>query len=122
MKIAFVEDHELVRSTFERVFERSGIAFDSYETAEDLLDGESWREADGLLTDQRLPGLSGLELVQKIREEGSDLPVLLLSGNLTGGEQQSLAAIGNAKFLPKPCSPGNLLAAIKAAFRPRTAG
>ncbi len=77
---------------------------------------DSPQDFDLVLSDQTMPGMSGLELASKLRALRPDLPVILCSGYgdyVNGGKA---AAEGPAAFLAKPVDPATLTAAIRAAL------
>jgi CheY-like chemotaxis protein len=76
------------------------------------LEALSAERFDVLVTDYRMPGLSGLELARESRRIAPDLPVVLLSGNLDDRVLEESAAIGVARCLGKPCTPATLAAAL----------
>lgn len=66
-----------------------------------------------VLTDQTMPGLTGLELTAAIRAKGLRHPVIIASGYATTLNPASLIELGNAVFLPKPFSIADLLRVVQ---------
>lgn len=96
-KILLVDDEKLVRSAILRCLRKMSIEIieaESGETAWGLLKEQQF---DLLITDQKMPGLTGLELVARAKELYLDLPIVILSAHLD--EQQIPAGVG---FVPKP--------------------
>lgn len=73
-------------------------------------------EAGCLLTDIRMPGITGLELVRELKNRGVDLPVIVMTGH--GDIPLAVEAMkaGVVDFIEKPFSDDVLIAAIRAAF------
>ena len=71
-----------------------------------------------MITDQTMPGMTGLELIEAVAREGLGVPILLLSGNVSGLEDRALAA-GAKAVLRKPVEREELVDAIEAALAER---
>jgi len=75
---------------------------------------------DLLITDVGLPGRSGPEVAQSIRERCSDLPVLFITGHVDEGAQEILMSIDNSLMLRKPFSVDDLSSHILKVMESRT--
>ena len=111
--VLLVEDDEGVRQLTERILCSFGyevlVARDGEDALRRIADGAG---IHAVVSDVVMPGLSGVELVERLRAVQGDLPVLLLSG-YTGDEVgASLAGEGRRAFLQKPFSPDALAAAL----------
>jgi CheY-like chemotaxis protein len=71
-------------------------------------------EVDGLVSDIRMPGMSGIELGHAVRELKADLPILLISGYTGADKGDPLGLFQQPKvaFLPKPFTPDQLRKAV----------
>lgn len=69
-------------------------------------------EIDLILSDLRMPGTSGLELLKQIRRRGVNIPFVLMSGHATGEEAAETEAAGRAAFVSKPFTPPQLALAV----------
>ncbi len=108
--VLVVEDEDSVRSLIKRVL--SGAGYRVLEAASgDEAEAGPWRQAavDLVVTDVVMRGTSGPELARRLREERSDLPVLLISG-YPGNRVDLDASFG---FLAKPFSKRELLARVR---------
>jgi DNA-binding response OmpR family regulator len=76
---------------------------------------------DILITDTRMPGMSGIELVRAIRRAGSEIPVVVLSGYFTPTDASELRALGVADdaILEKPTSLLHVAETVLGALRKR---
>lgn len=102
----------------ERLLNVSGMTTTSYASAEALL---STGLADGdacLVSDFKLPGLSGIELLAELRRRGWARPLILITANDSPRVREEAERIGVAAFLSKPFHAAELLAAIRAAIGP----
>ncbi|VUS22965.1 sigma-54-dependent transcriptional regulator [Klebsiella spallanzanii] len=117
--IIYIEDSDDVRFACEQTLTLSGYRVISFPDAEQSL-AEIRRQANIIvLTDVRLPGLSGLDLLQQIIEIDAEIPVILITGH--GDVEMAVEAMrsGAWDFIEKPCSSEKLLAIIARAAEKR---
>jgi two-component system response regulator GlrR len=76
-------------------------------------------EVDLVVTDLRMPELSGAELLDEIRRFTANLPVIVMSGHAAASEVQDLNRKGADGFIPKPFSPQQLVSAVHKAMARR---
>ena len=79
--VLVVEDDLAVRSSLAFSLEIEGFKVRSYATGEELLDAGSFDGCDCFIIDQKLPGLSGLDLIAKLRDRHVDAPAILITSN-----------------------------------------
>lgn len=110
-RVLLVEDDPSVRSVTERGLRARGYHVTAVVSAEDALAlGNELNSIDILVTDVRLPGISGLDLAAQLRERFPFLPVLTMSGHVEDPKQQAALTAGKYAFLAKPFSlPGLLM-------------
>ena len=103
--VLLVEDEPTVRRGTARMLKLLGFGAVSAESGEAALKllGSGEHDIDLVLTDIVMRGMSGLELVEKLRAEAPTLPVLFMSG-YSGGATVDLGDGERAAFLPKPFS------------------
>jgi len=75
---------------------------------------------DAVITDERMPGMSGSTLVREIRSLRSDVPILLVSGYLGGTISEDALAAGADEVLQKPLAMHDLATALDRLMRPPT--
>ncbi|MDN7242012.1 response regulator transcription factor [Planococcus sp. N028] len=117
MKILVVEDNPSVSSMLEMFFSKEGITGD-FEA--DGLDGYRTYKAndyDLLILDWMLPGMDGMALCRKIREEGDSIPIIMLTAKDSESDQVIGFEMGADDYVTKPFSPLALMARIKAVTR-----
>jgi CheY-like chemotaxis protein len=95
----------------------ASLAFSSSARASEAFD--SGLKVDLLLTDEDMPGLSGSELVSAIRTKGWDIPVVMMSGNVTTPLKQRARANRVCALISKPFSRELLAATIARCLRDR---
>ena len=69
--------------------------------------------ADILLLDMRMPGLSGVEVLRRVRAEQPELPVIIITGHCSEQDRQTATALGVQGYYTKPLQFEALLAAIR---------
>jgi DNA-binding NtrC family response regulator len=102
LHLLIVDDDEQMRNTLERRFERQGMAVTAVATAEETLALPASHRQDVALLDLHLPGLSGIELLEKLKERQPDLEALLLTAH--GSIETAILAMkrGAYDYLTKP--------------------
>lgn len=117
--ILVIEDEAEIREMLRFSLERADYQVLEAETAEIALDKLQGRLPDLLLVDWMLPGISGVELIRRLRKDEvtANLPAIMLTAR--GEETDKLKGFdcGADDFLTKPFSPKELLARIKALLR-----
>lgn len=114
-----IDDDEDVRYSMKILLERAGFAVMDFPHAEAFQAVTDGKEAGCLLFDLNLPGISGLELLQRLRESGVQVPAIILSGN-TSYIDFDLAAANVFHVLHKPTPAKDLLGWVaKACARAR---
>lgn len=78
--ILIVDDEEGLREGLGKLLEDEGYVVLCAETGEEALDVLQQSRIDLVLTDMRMPGMDGIELLKKIRERHGDLGVIILTG------------------------------------------
>jgi FixJ family two-component response regulator len=123
-----VDDDASFRTAIERRLKNAGYLVAGYASAQELLDRllldhlPSGDQSGCILLDVRIPGLSGPELQSRLRELGSTLPIVFLTG-FADVPTTVLAIKGGAEdFLTKPVSSEDLLAAVERALARHQAG
>jgi len=100
--VDIVDDDGSVRKALGRLLHSVGIRSSSYASALLYLESADPGLADCLLLDLHLPGMSGIELLEHLREATPDLPVICMTGREDPEMEQRLAAAGGAPCLRKP--------------------
>jgi two-component system response regulator FixJ len=117
MHIAVIDDDAPVLDSLRLYFTRQGIETSCFASAHDFLAAIARGERfDCIVCDVRMPGMSGLELVQVLKREGLSAPVVLITGH--GDVDMAVAAIkiGAFDFIEKPFDEARLLASIRNAI------
>src|SRR5882757_544068 len=112
-----IDDDEAVRDSLRFLLNTAGLVAQTYESATSFLDHLPRVKAGCIVTDVRMPGLSGLDLLRRLKELHSAVPVIVITGH--GDVPLAVEAMksGAADFLEKPFDDGALLAAVNVALR-----
>jgi two-component system, LuxR family, response regulator FixJ len=112
-----IDDDEAVRQSLEFLLGTADIEVRTYPSAKAFLDGLSEVAAGCVITDVRMPGMSGIELLQRVQEIRPGLPVIVITGHGDVPLAVEAMKVGAVDFLEKPFDDELLLAAVRAAFR-----
>ena len=117
-KILIVEDEAAIARFVELELRHEGYAVDKTEDGRSGLDQALAEAYDLILLDIMLPGLSGLEVLRRLRRE-KDTPVILLTARDTVMDKVSGLDMGADDYITKPFAIEELLARIRTALRKR---
>ncbi len=97
-----IDDDRSIRWVLEKAFKQAGMNIQSFESADKVLKLLEREEPDALITDIRMPGMSGLDLLQSINEAHPDLPVIIMTAHSDLDSAVSAYQGGAFEYLPKP--------------------
>jgi FixJ family two-component response regulator len=111
--IAIVDDDPSAREGLESLIRSAGWSVETFVSAQEFLDRRGVDAPSCLILDLQLPGLSGLDLQQRMAEVGLEIPIVFLTGH--GSIPASVQAMkgGAVEFLTKPFDEPDLLRAIR---------
>ena len=110
--VDIVDDDESVRRALWRLLDSVGVRSRTYGSARSYLDSADLQSADSLLLDLHLPEMSGMELLEHLREVAPTLQVICMTGREPPEAEQRLAAMGITGCLRKPFDQAELFAAL----------
>lgn len=115
--VAVIEDDESYRVAVQRLLKSAGLAVQSFGSAEAFLNSGQQHETGCLISDIRMPGMSGLELQSKLNSEHCPIPTIFITAH--GDEKMRLQAMrgGAVRFLAKPFDGDTLLEAVRVALK-----
>jgi FixJ family two-component response regulator len=114
--VAVVDDDESVRSAIHSALNSVGLMARSFGSAEEFLDSGIRGEAACLITDLRMPGMSGLELQAKLIAEGSAIPTIFITAYGEPWTREHAMRSGAIEFLDKPFDGEVLLETVRKAL------
>ncbi len=115
--IFVIDDDELVLRSLRGLLESAGFEVESFSSAADFLSRGGPGKMGCLVLDVRMPGMSGLELHQHMKDSGCELPTIFISAFDTQEIREQIASSGAIGFLPKPFDDNALLDAIELALQ-----
>ena len=116
--IAVVDDDVSVRESLESLIRSVGLEAKVFASAEEFLDGAPPPEADCLVLDVRLPGMSGVELHRHLMARNYKVPIVFITAHASDDHARSQAASDwTVAYLTKPFSEDELLDAVNAALK-----
>ena len=115
--IHLVDDDEAVRSSLALLIGTVGLRVQTWAEPQAFLDGFDRQGIGAIVLDVRMPGISGLTVLEKLLTQGVDQPVLMLTGHGTVDMCRRAFKAGAAEFLEKPVDDEQLLEALQQAVR-----
>jgi len=111
-----IDDDEAVRGSVEFLLTTAGFAVAPYDSAAAFLRAAPEIAAGCIVTDVRMPEMSGLELLARLKEQSIDLPVIVITGHGDVPLAVEAMKLGAADFIEKPFDDEVLLASVEQAF------
>ena len=108
--IHVIDDDHAVRDSPGTLIECHGFPIQLYASAASFLNRGAVEGC--LLTDLDMPGITGLELLNRLRDRGVAIPSIIMTGRLRPSIEEAIGQVG-AILLEKPFQPGELLAALQ---------
>ena len=120
-RVLVVEDEATVADFMRDLLEHWGLDVDVVDRPDAALRrlGSGGSAYDAVVTDQTMPGMTGLELAKRVSASQPDLPLLLYTGYAEGMTPAMLAAAGVRQLLTKPLNASEVFEALRSALGPR---
>ena len=115
--VAVVDDEASVRRALTRLLQSADLRVLAYASATEFLGTGLSSAPDCAILDIHLGGMSGLELLSRLRELGHDLPVLIITAHDDAQAREAAARGGCVAYLRKPLDPKALLDEVAAAMK-----
>ena len=115
--VLLVDDEEAILYVFQQYLERAGFAVSTAANAPEAVALFESSHVDALVTDQRMPGMQGDVLVQRLRSVRPGLPAIIV----TAYAAECSTDLENVPVLNKPVSPADLVAAVERALSAKNA-
>src|SRR5215218_8951790 len=117
--ILIVDDERGIRETLRAVLEDEGFECEAVGSGEECLEAVGRRSYGCVLLDVWLPGLDGLETLARMREQGADAAVVMISGHATIETAVRATKLGAFDFVEKPLSIEKTVLTVRNALRQR---
>jgi two-component system response regulator FixJ len=115
-RLHIVDDEAQLRDSVALLLSTAGIETVPHPSAEDFLDSGAHRAPVCVLLDNRMTGMSGLDLLKRLKELGSEATVVMMTGHADVPTAVAAMKLGAFHFLEKPFDGEALLAAIEEAL------
>ncbi|GHB32154.1 nitrogen regulation protein NR(I) [Salinicola rhizosphaerae] len=112
-RIVIVDDDRAIRWVLERALAQPDLEVKSFERADAALESIERQPPDVVLTDIRMPGLDGLDLMARIRQNHPDLPVIVMTAHSDLDSAVASYQGGAFEYLPKPFDVDDALALVR---------
>jgi DNA-binding NtrC family response regulator len=114
--VLVVDDEEAFCRSILKILRVSKIQAEAVFNGEAALEAIAGHAYDVVLLDVKMPGISGIEVLKHIKEQGSFAEVIVLSGHASIDTASAIVAHGAYDYLLKPCGIDTLLAKISSAY------
>jgi two-component system response regulator HydG len=114
--ILYVDDEPAIRLILQDTLERLGHIAIGAGNVPEALGALSRGEIDLIISDFKMPGLSGLEFLELLRDEGRDIPLIILTGYATIEHAVAAIKAGATDYITKPLQPEQLEHAVSQAL------
>lgn len=101
-EIWIAEDDRSLRWVMEKAIRREDIRVKSFESGEDLLEALASNQPEIIISDIRMPGMDGLELLQRIHADHPDMPIIITTAHSDLDSAVAAYQSGAFEYLPKP--------------------
>ena len=121
MKLLLAEDEQSLSKALTAILEHNGYTVDAVYDGIEALEYLEMGEYDGVILDIMMPRMDGMTALQKIREKGNQVPILMLTAKSEVDDKVAGLDNGANDYLTKPFASKELLARIRAMTRTQTA-
>ena len=112
--ISIVDDDESVREALKSLIDSMGYHAEVFASGDAFLNSPAISQTDCLIADVRMPGMSGLQLQDRLNAANSSIPIVFISAHDDGDARARGLRAGAVDFLKKPFSEDALVRAISA--------
>jgi two-component system, LuxR family, response regulator FixJ len=112
--IYVIDDDDAVRQSLEFLLKTAGHTVRSFETAKAFIEILPELRSGCIITDVRMPEITGIDLLRRVKEHHADIPVIVITGHGDISLAVEAMKLGAVDFLEKPFDDDQLLTALKA--------
>lgn len=118
-RILFIDDEEIVLRSCRRIFAGSGYEIDTAMSGEEGLSKALNQDFDLVVTDLKMPGIGGMEVLNRLRKSRPDTTVIIFTGYASVDTAREALKNGAFDYIPKPFTPEEIREVIKNALEAR---
>lgn len=115
-RILVVDDEAVVCKSCERILSPEGYEVETALSGQEALDKLSQGLFDIVITDLKMPGMDGMELLAKIREKDPEMIIIMITGYSTVQTAVQAMKMGALDYIPKPFTPEELIVVVEKAL------
>src|SRR5437879_2297469 len=116
-KVYVIDDDETMRDSLDFLLSSADFQVTLFESAQHFLDAVSGVGFGCIVSDVRMPGIDGIELLKRLKASHSTLPVVIMTGHGDVPLDVEAMKLGAVDFLEKPFADDRLIGMIDAALR-----
>jgi len=114
--VQIIDDDDALRDSLTFLLSTAGIEAKSYESAGAYLNDPHRGTSGCIITDVRMPGMSGIDLLRKLKSDGVTVPVIVMTGHGDVPLAVEAMKLGAFDFIEKPFDDDALLASVRGAL------
>ena len=114
--VSIIDDDQSVRDGIMDLVRAMGFKAEAFESAEDFLQSGRAARSSCLITDMRMPGMTGLELYDRLVASGERIPTIVITAFPKDGDQARALRVGVVCYLTKPFDDNQLATCIVSAL------
>jgi FixJ family two-component response regulator len=114
--VAIVDDDDLMRTALQGLLKSAGLLAQAFASADEFLRSGHQHDTACLITDIRMPGMSGLELQAKLNADRCRIPTIFITAHGDAKMRMQAMRAGAVEFLAKPFDDEALLESVRAAL------
>jgi len=118
-KILVIDDEAIVHESCTRILTEEGYCVEGAFTGEEGFKKVKEENYDLVITDLKMPGISGMDALKKIKADSPDVGVLMITGYSTAETAVEAMKLGAFDYLPKPFTPDELIDVVSKALEKR---
>jgi len=115
-KVWIIDDDRSIRWVLDKALSKDGMEISSFENGDNILSKLNKSKPDVIITDIRMPGVDGLELLSSIKEAHPDLPVIIMTAHSDLESAVASYQGGAFEYLPKPFDVDDAVSLVKRAI------
>ena len=120
IRLLIVDDEAVIRDGLKRILERESYMVETCSSGYSALEIMQLREFDLIITDLKMPGMSGIEVLKSVRTLQPHIPVILITGYASIDTAVEAMKNGAADYVSKPFAPDLLLDKVRSALQQRS--
>ncbi len=118
-RVLVIDDESIIRKSCDKVLRRAGFEVDWVADGHYGLERISDNDFDVVLLDLKMPGISGVEVMRRIRDTNKDIKVIIITAYPTVDSMLETAELGSVDYVLKPFTPQELVSAVNRVLKER---